>query len=457
MFHISLLGGFVLLITFSWLWIHYNAHQGFQNCWEWQWSSAYEAIIGGTVLFAIDGLSLWFIGLSILLLPICVLISKPVITFLHKEFYLFLYGIVACLILVFSVLDLLGFYILFESILIPMFFMIGIWGSREAKIKAAFYFFFYTLIGSLLMLIAILKVYSLTGSTNIFYLQTLELPLSLQKVLFLGFFIGFAVKVPMIPFHLWLPQAHVEAPVAGSVLLAGILLKLGGYGCIRILWTITPNAMLYYSPLVITMSVLAVVWGSWTTLRQNDMKRLIAYSSVAHMGIVTLSIFTCSLEGYIAAMLMMIAHGFVSAALFMCISILYVRHHSRILKYYRGLVTSMPLFSTLFFILILGNLGFPWTLNFIAEWLSLLAAAKYSPIILISLFLGLLLTTAYNLYMYNRITFGTLSPHLSYSRDLYREEAYALLPLLGLTLYTGIFPNIIIQSIIWSGYIHISL
>lgn len=338
-----------------------------------------------------------------------------------------------------------------------MFLVIGIWGSREEKIKAAFYFFFYTLVGSLLMLISIFKLYSVVGSTSYFNLISINLPKTLQFWVFLGFFASLSVKIPMIPFHIWLPQAHVEAPVAGSIILAGILLKLGGYGFIRFGFPLFPIASDYFAPIIILLSLVAIVYASFTTCRQTDIKRLIAYSSVSHMGLVTLAIFCHSKEGLIASIIMMIAHGLVSSGLFMASAVLYVRHHSRVIKYFRGLSTTMPLFSLLTLILILGNIGFPLTLNFIAEFFSILTAFCYSKISGVLVCLGALMSTVYALYFYNRIYFGVLAPHIINSREILEIEFQAFLPLIFLTIYLGLFPNLLINFIIPSSFLNISL
>jgi len=454
---VSLIWSLLILIYYNFFSVSYYKKDSFQFLTEINWIDKSFQLNWGKIIFSVDGISLFFIGLSVLLIPICIIMSKKAIKYLKKEFLISLFFILLLLVGVFTTMDIIIFYIFFEGILIPMFIIIGIWGSREEKIKAAFYFFFYTLIGSLLMLIGIFKIYSLTGTTNYLEITHIYLPNHLQLWLFLGFFASLAVKIPMIPSHIWLPQAHVEAPVAGSVLLAGILLKLGGYGFIRFAFPLFPVASNYLGPFIILLSLIAIIYASFTTCRQTDIKRLIAYSSVAHMGLVTLSIFTHSIEGLIASIVMMLAHGLVSSALFMTSAILYIRHHSRAIRYFRGVVITMPLFSSLSLILILANIGFPLTFNFIAEFFSILTAFNYSYLVGILSSIGALLSTVYALYFYNRIYFGTLSKHLIFSREILEYEFQAFIPLIILTLLLGIFPNTIFSFLMQSSYINISL
>lgn len=411
----------------------------------------------GSTVFIIDGISIFFIGLSILLSPICILISWKAIDKLKKEFIISLFSVLLFLMGVFTIMDLLGFYILFETILIPMFLIIGIWGSREEKVKAAYYFFFYTLVGSLLMLLSIFKIYSLTGTTNYFNLISIEIPNTLQYWLFIGFFSSLAVKIPMFPTHIWLPQAHVEAPISGSVLLAGILLKLGGYGFIRFSNPLFPIASEYFTPIILTLSLIAIIYGAFTTCRQADIKRLIAYSSVSHMGLVTLAIFVHSLEGLIASVIMMLAHGLVSSGLFMTSAVLYTRFHTRAIKYFKGLTVAMPVLSTITFILVLGNISFPGTLNFIAEFSSLLVATSYSLILGIGVCIGMIIGTVYSLYMYNRIYFGSVTQSLFFSRDMSSFEFNSFIPLIIITIFLGLMPNYLIYSFLTSLFVNISL
>lgn len=348
---------------------------------------------------------------------------------------------------VFSALDLLLFYILFEGILIPMFLLIGIWGSREEKVRASYYFFFYTLIGSVFMLLGIFQLYDIAGTTDYQTLLNIKLPESTQKWIFAGFFLSLAVKIPMVPFHIWLPQAHVEAPVSGSVILAGVLLKLGGYGFLRFSWPLLPAASEYFAPLIITLSGIAIVYGSLTTCRQVDFKRLIAYSSVAHMGLVTLGLFTHTIEGLVAAVFLMLAHGIVSSSLFIAVTFLYERHHTRLIKYYRGITITMPIFATMMLVLTLTNMAIPLSCNFVGEFFSLLAAFEYSLVIGVLAASGMVLSAAYSLYLYNRICFGDASNYHLFPRDLNRREALAMAPLVILIFFLGILPSVIIGPV----------
>lgn len=456
--NIALVWSLLQTLIFVILYLIYDNRYEFQFIINTEWLNNQNSILSwSNITFSCDGLSLFFIGLSIILLPICILISRIAIDYLKKEFLISLFFILIFLMGVFTIMDLLGFYILFEAILIPMFLIIGIWGSREEKVKAAYYFFFYTLIGSLLMLLSIFKIYSITGTTNYHTLLTVELPNNLQFWLFIGFFSSLAVKIPMFPVHIWLPQAHVEAPISGSVLLAGILLKLGGYGFLRFTIPVFPLASEFFSPLIVSLSILAIVFGAFTTCRQTDIKRLIAYSSVSHMGLVTLALFVHNLEGLIASTLMMLAHGLISSGLFMTSATLYTRHHTRAIRYFRGLTSVMPVLSTVTLILILGNISFPMTLNFIAEFFSLVVAFNYSYISGIGICIGIILGTIYSFYLYNRIYFGSLNKSLILTRDLCSYEFNSFLPLIILTIILGILPNLLIDILLCSSLINISL
>ena len=434
------------------LWASLDGEGQFQAIKKFDWIFSFEPIFGPSV-FAVDGISIFFIVLTALLTPICILISWNSIKYLVKEFILCLLLMEFLLMGVFTILDLVGFYILFEGILIPMFLIIGIWGSREEKIQASYYFFFYTFIGSVFMLLGIFMLYSYAGTTDYQALCSLRYESELQYFIFLGFFFSLAVKIPKMPFHIWLPQAHVEAPVAGSVILAGVLLKLGGYGFMRFSWPLLPDATEYFAPLILTLSIFAIIYGSLTTCRQVDLKRIIAYSSVAHMGLVTLGIFSHTIQGLVAAVFLMLAHGLVSSALFIAVTYLYERHHTRLVKYYRGAAVTMPLYGILLLVLVLANASIPLSCNFVGEFLSLLAAFEYSFIVGGLASLGMVLSAGYSIYLYNRVCFGVPSKYLYFTRDLNRREFYALMPLVLLIFLMGIFPfpvvDIIKSSIIY--------
>ena len=443
--NLSLFWYFFFLIIYSVIWIFYDPNNQFQFLFKISWIKLNFIFTWSDLLLGVDALSLFFIGLSFILMPICVLISWNSVKFLLKEFIIFLHVILLFLIILFSVLELLSFYILFEIILIPIFLLIGIWGSREEKIEASFYFFFYTLIGSFLMLLSIFKLYSLFGNTNFIFLYHLSINFNLECMLFLGFFISLCIKIPMFPFHLWLPKAHVEAPISGSILLAGILLKLGGYGFLRLLLPLFSKSLNYYSCFLIILSLLSIIYAGLSTFRQNDLKKLIAYSSVSHMGIVTLCIFIASSEGLISAIIMMLAHGFISSAYFIFSFVLYARFQTRLIKYYKGLTISMPILSFLVLFLVLGNIGFPYTLNFITEFLAIKTTLNYSLFAVIILSLGCFISLVYSIFLYNRMFFGSISPYLKFCRDLYKFEFFSINILIFLTILFGILPNIIIN------------
>lgn len=355
------------------------------------------------------------------------------------------------LLLVFSVLDLLFFYIFFEAILLPMFFIIGNWGSRERKIRAVYLFFFYTLVGSLCMLLGILYIYFTLGTLNFEYLLKYSFTSTEQYFLWLAFFLSFASKVPLFPLHIWLPEAHVEAPTVGSVLLAGILLKLGIYGFLRFSLTLFPLASLYFSPAIYLLSLFGILYASFTAIRQTDLKRIIAYSSIAHMNLVVLGLFSFNLFGIEGSILQSISHGFVASALFLLIGILYDRYHSRFLYYYSGLVHMMPVYSTFFLLFTLANIALPGSSSFIGEFLLLTSVFKYNIISCFFATLGVILCGAYSLWLYNRISFGNLK---TYSTLLYKDislrEIALLLPLLFWVLFLGFYP------FFFTEYLHFS-
>nr|UUF92208.1 NADH dehydrogenase subunit 4 [Premocyathus sp. IS-2022] len=428
------------------LWGGFDWEGHFQFIRQIEWEMFF-ILDWGPIILALDGVSLFFLLLTTFLTPICILISQKSIRFLFKEFLLCLFFLEVLLAGVFLVFDLLLFYILFEGILIPMFFLIGIWGSREEKVRASFYFFFFTFAGSVFFFFTILFIYRTIGATDYFLLLNLKLSPNVQKWALVGVFLSFAVKIPLIPLHIWLPQAHVEAPVAGSVILAGILLKLGGYGFLRFSWPLFPAASLYWSPVIVFFSVLAVVYGGLMTCRQVDFKRLVAYSSVAHMGLVPLGIFTHIIEGLVGAVFLMLAHGFVSSALFIGITYLYDRHHTRLIKYYRGLALTMPGFAISMLILSLTNMGFPLSSNFVGEFFSLLAAFQYHFGVGLFVVLGVVFSVVYSLSLFNRISFGGGSNYLLFNRDLSRQEAFVMLPFLIIIFFGGVVPFFLLDLI----------
>jgi proton-translocating NADH-quinone oxidoreductase chain M len=351
------------------------------------------------------------------------------------------------LIFVFCSLDLFTFFIFFESLLIPMFLVIGIWGSRTRKIKAGYQFFLYTLIGSVLMLLGIFVVYFETGSTDYQLINNYIFSDNRQILIWSFFFISFAIKVPMIPVHIWLPEAHVEAPTAGSVILAGILLKIGTYGFLRFSIGLFPEGSLYFSPFVYTLSVIAIIYTSLTTLRQIDLKKIIAYSSVAHMGFVTIGIFSFNIPALEGSLIIMLSHGFISSGLFFCIGSLYERHHTRLLKYYSGLTQVLPLFSIFFLFFSMANLGFPGLSSFVGEFCTLVGAFQNNVTVAFLTATGMIFGAAYVLWLCNRLLFGFLNiENIDQYRDLTRIETFILLPLVVCTLWVGINPEIFFDT-----------
>jgi proton-translocating NADH-quinone oxidoreductase chain M len=398
------------------------------------------------IYIGVDGISLFFVLLTTFLIPICLLASWDSVKIHIREYSIAFLFMESALICVFTVLDLLFFYIFFEAILIPMFLVIGVWGSRERKIRADYQFFVYTLVGSVLMLLGILWIYFQVGSTDIQVLTTVEFSLNAQLILWLAFFASLAVKIPMVPAHIWLPEAHSEAPTAGSVILAGVLLKMGGYGFLRFSIPMFPDASIYFTPLVYTMSVIAVIYTSLTTLRQVDMKRIIAYSSVAHMGFVTIGLFTLNIQGIEGSMLLMLSHGIVSSALFLCVGVVYDRHKTRIIKYYSGLTVKMPIFSIIFLFFIMANIGFPGTSSFVSEFLVLIGAFKSNIFVTVLAATGVIWGAGYSVWLYNRVAFGNIrTTHIEAFQDVNRREFMIFLPCIILVLLMGIYPEIFLN------------
>ena len=395
----------------------------------------------------IDGISILFIVLSTLITPLCIVsVNKSVNTKL-KEFLIAILLMESLMIGVFCSIDLVIFYLFFEGGLVPMFLIIGIWGGPR-RVYSAFKFYLFTLLGSVLLLVAIISIYWITGTTDIIELNNLRIDAKYQNLLWLAFFSSFAVKTPMWPFHTWLPDAHVEAPTAGSVLLAAILLKMAGYGFIRFSIGLFPIASENFVPLIYALSLVAIIYASLVALMQDDMKKLIAYSSVAHMGYVTLGIFTMTQQGLEGSIIQMISHGLVSAALFLCVGVVYDRMHSRLIATYGGIVSVMPKYAVLFMVFTLAAIGLPGTMGFVGEFLILLGAFKKSFLVATIASLGVILGAAYMLWLYRRVMFGELiNKDLLKMVDLNKSEIFILVSLAIPVLFFGFYPEPLLNTI----------
>jgi NADH-quinone oxidoreductase subunit M len=388
----------------------------------------------------VDGISLPFVLLTTFLMPICILASWQSIQTRVKEYMVAFLILETLMTGVFCALDLVLFYLFFEGGLIPMFLIIGIWGHAR-RVYASFKFFLYTFAGSVLMLLAVMAMYGTAGTTDIATLLHTHFPPSMQKWLWLAFFASLAVKTPMWPVHTWLPDAHVEAPTAGSVILAGVLLKMGGYGFIRFSLPMFPEASAYFAPLVFALSIVAIIYTSLVALVQENIKKLIAYSSVAHMGFVTMGLFSVTAQGMQGAVFQMISHGLVSSALFLCAGVLYDRMHTYDIAAYGGVVARMPLYAAVFMIFTLANIGLPGTSGFIGEFLTLLGTFKINSTVALFAATGTILSAAYALYLYRRVIFGVLEkPSLAAMGDLSWREAAVFAPLVLFTIFYGVRP-----------------
>jgi NADH-quinone oxidoreductase subunit M len=395
----------------------------------------------------IDGISILFIVLTTLITPLCIISVNQSINTKLKEFLIAILVMESLMIGVFCSLDLVIFYLFFEGGLIPMFLIIGIWGGTR-RVYSAFKFFLFTLLGSVLMLVAIISIYWITGTTDIVELNDLGVDVKYQNLLWLAFFSSFAVKTPMWPFHTWLPDAHVEAPTAGSVLLAALLLKMAGYGFIRFSIGLFPIASENFVPLIYTLSLIAIVYTSLVALMQEDMKKLIAYSSVAHMGFVTLGIFTMTQQGLEGSIVQMISHGLVSAALFVCVGVVYDRMHSRLIITYGGLVSAMPKYAILFMVFTLAAVGLPGTSGFVGEFLILMGVFQKSFLVAAIASLGVILGAAYMLWLYKRVIFGELiNKDLLKMLDLNKSEIFILISLAIPVLFFGFYPEPLLNTI----------
>ena len=388
----------------------------------------------------VDGISVLLVLLSTLLTPIAILASWEAIQTRIKEYMIAFLVLETLMVGMFCALDFVAFYVFFEGVLIPMFFIIGVWGG-ERRVYAAFKFFLYTLLGSVLMLLGILAIYFEAGTTDIPTLMRYGFPAGMQTWLWLAFFASFAVKVPMWPVHTWLPDAHVEAPTAGSVILAAVLLKMGAYGFLRFSLPMFPDASAFFTPLIYVLSVVAVIYTSLVALAQEDMKKLIAYSSVAHMGFVTVGIFTLTRQGIEGALFQMLSHGVVSAALFLIVGVIYDRMHSRLIARYGGLVHRMPLYAAVFMLFTLASVGLPGTSGFVGEFLVMVGAFQVNSWVATLITSGIILGAAYMLWLYRRVVFGKLvRPDLMGIVDLSRREVAVFAPLVVLVLWMGIYP-----------------
>ncbi|MET3907420.1 NADH-quinone oxidoreductase subunit M [Bradyrhizobium sp. S3.3.6] len=396
---------------------------------------------GITYHMGVDGISLPFVILTTALMPFCIIASWKSVTSRVREYMMAFLILETLMIGTFSALDLVLFYLFFEGGLIPMFLIIGVWGGPR-RVYASFKFFLYTLLGSVLMLLAIMALYWNASTTDIPTLMHTAVPRSLQTWAWLAFFASFAVKMPMWPVHTWLPDAHVEAPTAGSVVLAAILLKMGGYGFLRFSLPMFPLASHDFAPLIFTMSVIAIIYTSLVALMQEDMKKLIAYSSVAHMGFVTMGIFAGTMQGVAGGVFQMISHGIVSGALFLCVGIVYDRMHTREITAYGGLVNRMPLYALTFMVFTMANVGLPGTSGFVGEFMTLLGTFKVSIPTAFFATTGVILSACYALWLYRKVVFGALvKPSLASMKDLTLRECVTLFPLIALTILFGIYPK----------------
>jgi len=442
-FNISLLTSLLVFILSLVLWKNFDhTTADFQFLEEKQWIVNFIKYKVG-----VDGVSILFVVLTAFITPICIIATHNSVKVRKKDFFLALLLMETMMLGVFCSLDLFIFYLFFEAGLIPMFLIIGIWGGIR-RVYSAFKFFLYTLLGSIFMLIAIIFIYLKSGTTDIQALLKFDIAQSYQYWLWLGFFTSFAVKTPMWPVHTWLPDAHVEAPTSGSVILAAILLKMAGYGFIRFSLGLFPVASSYFAPLIFSLSIIAIIYTSLVALMQKDMKKLIAYSSVAHMGFVTIGIFAFNSQGIEGGIFQMISHGIVSAALFLCVGVVYDRMHTREISDYGGVVNTMPRYSVIFMIFILAGLGLPGTSGFVGEFLVLVGVFKSNYLVSFLAATGVVLSACYSLWLYRRVVFGEITnDNVKALKDINGLELVTLLPLVFLTIILGIFPNIILDTI----------
>ena len=425
------------------LWLNFDSSSTqYQFVYEFNQLSFFDFNLG------VDGISLYFVLLTTFITPIALMSNYTNIDKNLKHFLIAFLVLETLQILTFVALDLLLFYIFFESVLPILFIIIIVYGSGANKVRSALLLFLYTLLGSLPMLLSILSIQSIVGSTDFLYLSLLDINLDSQKILWLGFFIAFAIKTPMWPLTMWLPNAHAEAPLAGSILLAATILKLATYGMLRVLLTFLPDASNYFSPMVQTIAIITIMYASFATIIQQDTKKLIAYSSICHMSVAVLGIFSNTIIGIEGAILLGIAHGFVSPALFICVGgIIYERTGTRLIKYLKGLVLYMPLFTILFFVFTIANTAIPLSLNFLGEQMALIGIWNVNPIVAVLGAIGIVLSACYSIFIYNRISYGAYSPHLKPLQDISRREFVVLISLLIPTVLLGIFPGVILETL----------
>ena len=423
--------------------IFYNKSQnGYQFLEFHTWFDQFDI----NYFVGVDGVSIPLILLTTFLIPICLLCSWNSIQTRVKEFVIYFLLLESFIIGVFISIDLVIFYVFFEAVLIPMFLIIGIWGG-ENRIYATFKFFLYTLAGSVLMLLAIIYIILVTKTGNIQQIAGFNFQENIQLILFICFFASFAVKVPMFPFHTWLPDAHVQAPTSGSVILAGVLLKLGAYGFMRLSVPFFEYASIYYQPFIFTLSCIAIVYTSIVALRQDDMKKMIAYSSVAHMGFVTIGIFTLTSDGMNGAYFQMISHGVVSAALFLIVGVVYERHHTRMIADYSGVTNIMPKYSFFFMVFMLASVGLPGTSGFVGEFLVIMSTISVNVYLTIFTAMGVVLGAAYMLLLYKNVNFGEIKSNIKKLPDLTGIELFYFICLAFLTILLGVYPKILFNMI----------
>ena len=428
------------------MWVGYDG-----NSMEYQYVEDWGSIFNSGVchmILGVDSISMLLIILTTYL-TIPILLTPPTTKDVRSvtNYTITILILEGLMIALFAVLDILLFYVLYESLLIPLFLIVGIWGHKERRIEAAYQLFIYTLLGSLFLLIGILVIYNETGTTDYQYsiamMDTLEMKESVERVLWISFFVSFGIKIPIFPVHIWLPEAHSEAPTGGSIILAGLILKLGGYGMIRYLIPLLPNASIYFTPLVYTIGIIGIVYSSLACIRQVDIKRIIAYSSIAHMNLSMIGLFTNEVEGIMGGVYMMLSHGIVSGSLFGLVGMVYERYKTRVLRYYRGLTIMMPIWGTVFMLLTLANIAIPGTSSYVGELLVLMGALNNNRYMGVLGVLGMVLGGIYGIWLCNRLIFGEISKYISGYRDMSRGEIGRMIPNLTIILIMGIYPNYI--------------